>query len=222
MMDSIDYTVFPNFHPWGAFNRIVYRFRPNGDDHRSSIMECIFLAPFDGERPRRRPSTGSSEYETFADAPELGMLAKVFDQDLFNMSKVQLGPRDDAQARRHPGELPGVEDPLAARPAGPLGRRRRSVVRGLIHPITKALYEQDGTGNVRVTHRGRLGLFSPEGRWISGELRESDPHLCGWIAGPQIASNRLSSDDATRPVPGTPGNRVSYNAGGSALWLAPT
>jgi len=30
MMDSIDYTLFPNFHPWGAFNRIVYRFRPNG------------------------------------------------------------------------------------------------------------------------------------------------------------------------------------------------
>ena len=34
MMDSIDYTVFPNLHPWGAFNRILYRFRPNGDDHR--------------------------------------------------------------------------------------------------------------------------------------------------------------------------------------------
>ena len=48
MMDSIDYTVFPNFHPWGAFNRIVYRFRPNGDDHRSSIMEVIFLAPYPG------------------------------------------------------------------------------------------------------------------------------------------------------------------------------
>ena len=43
MMDSLDYTLFPNFHPWGAFNRIVYRFRPNGDDHRSSIMEVFFL-----------------------------------------------------------------------------------------------------------------------------------------------------------------------------------
>jgi phenylpropionate dioxygenase-like ring-hydroxylating dioxygenase large terminal subunit len=91
MMDSIDYTVFPNFHPWGAFNRIVYRFRPNGDDHRSSIMECIFLAPFSGERPRPAPIHWLEEYESFADAPELGMLAKVFDQDLFNMPKVQLG-----------------------------------------------------------------------------------------------------------------------------------
>ncbi len=91
MMDSIDYTVFPNFHPWGAFNRIVYRFRPNGDDHRSSIMECIFLAPFDGERPPPAPIHWLDEFESFADAPELGMLAKVFDQDLFNMPKVQLG-----------------------------------------------------------------------------------------------------------------------------------
>jgi phenylpropionate dioxygenase-like ring-hydroxylating dioxygenase large terminal subunit len=91
MMDSIDYTVFPNFHPWGAFNRIVYRFRPNGDDHRSSIMECLFLAPFRGERPPDTPVHFLTEDETFLDAPELGMLGKVFNQDLFNMARVQQG-----------------------------------------------------------------------------------------------------------------------------------
>ncbi len=91
MMDSIDYTVFPNFHPWGAFNRIVYRFRPNGDDHRSSIMECLFLAPFQGERPANVPVHFLNESETFLDAPELGMLGKVFNQDLFNMANVQRG-----------------------------------------------------------------------------------------------------------------------------------
>ena len=91
LMDSIDYTVFPNFHPWGAFNRIVYRFRPNGDDHRSSIMECLFLAPFDGERPANVPVHFLSEDEKFTDAPELGMLGKVFNQDLFNMARVQQG-----------------------------------------------------------------------------------------------------------------------------------
>ena len=93
MMDSIDYTLFPNFHPWGAFNRIVYRFRPNGDDHRSCIMECIFLAPYgpDEERPPPAPIHWLEDHEVFSDAQELGMLGKVFDQDLFNMSKVQLG-----------------------------------------------------------------------------------------------------------------------------------
>jgi nitrite reductase/ring-hydroxylating ferredoxin subunit len=99
MMDSIDYTVFPNFHPWGAFNRIVYRFRPNGDDHRSSIMECFFLAPFSGERPPPAPERRLAADEPWATAPELGMLAKVFEQDVFNMAKVQQG----LETTRKPG-----------------------------------------------------------------------------------------------------------------------
>jgi len=32
-----------------------------------------------------------TEAETFIDAPELGMLGKVFNQDLFNMARVQQG-----------------------------------------------------------------------------------------------------------------------------------
>lgn len=91
LMDALDYTLFPNFHPWGAFNRIVYRFRPNGDDHRTSIMEVLFLSPFKGERPPPAPIHWLEEHETFSDATELGMLGKVFDQDLFNMPAVQLG-----------------------------------------------------------------------------------------------------------------------------------
>ena len=99
MMDSIDYTLFPNFHPWGAFNRIVYRFRPNGDDHRSAIMEVYFLAPFSGERPPPAQVKWLEEYESFTEATELGMLAKVFDQDLYNMPRVQAG----LETTRKPG-----------------------------------------------------------------------------------------------------------------------
>ena len=91
MTDSLDYTLFPNFHPWGAFNRIVYRFRPNGDDHRSSIMEVLFLAPFRGERPPPAPVHHLGADEPWTTAPELAMLGKVFDQDVFNMANVQLG-----------------------------------------------------------------------------------------------------------------------------------
>jgi epoxide hydrolase-like predicted phosphatase len=98
MMDSIDYTVFPNFHPWGALNRIVYRFRPNGDDHRSSVMEVIFLAPFAGERPPPAPIRWLGEDESWTDAPELTMLGKVFDQDTFNMANVQRGLEATAKA----------------------------------------------------------------------------------------------------------------------------
>jgi nitrite reductase/ring-hydroxylating ferredoxin subunit len=90
-IDNIDYTLFPNFHPWGAYNRIVYRFRPNGLDHRTAIMEVYLLAPFSGERPPAAPVTYLSLEQSFLDASELGMLAKVFEQDRFNMPMVQKG-----------------------------------------------------------------------------------------------------------------------------------
>ena len=89
MVDSIDYTLFPNFHPWGAFNGIVYRFRPNGDDHRSAIFECYILAPFQGERPPPAELHWLGEDDKWSSA--LGYLGKVFDQDAFNMPKVQRG-----------------------------------------------------------------------------------------------------------------------------------
>ena len=89
IVDSIDYTLFPNFHPWGAFNKIVYRFRPNGSDHRSCIFECFMLMPFQGERPPPAKIHWLKEDEKWSSA--LGFLGKVFDQDCFNMPKVQLG-----------------------------------------------------------------------------------------------------------------------------------
>ena len=90
-IDNIDYTLFPNLHPWGAYNRICYRFRPNGDDHRTSIMEVFLLSPFSGERPAPASTTYLGVDDDWTDAPELGLLAKVFQQDSFNMPKVQRG-----------------------------------------------------------------------------------------------------------------------------------
>ena len=43
---------------------------------------------------------------------------------------------------------------------------------GIRHPFSHALYEQDGHGNVLVTDGARSGVFTGEGRWVSGELRE--------------------------------------------------
>ena len=89
MVDNLDYTLFPNFHPWGAFNRIVYRFRPNGNDHRTSIMECILLAPFQGERPPAAKMLWLEPDQKWSTV--YGFLGRVFDQDVFNMPKVQAG-----------------------------------------------------------------------------------------------------------------------------------
>ena len=62
---------------------------------------------------------------------------------------------------------------------------------GMVHPFSKALYEQDGNGNVRVTLGDTVGLFRGDGRWIDGEMFEADPQMCGWIAGPKVVHHRL-------------------------------
>jgi phenylpropionate dioxygenase-like ring-hydroxylating dioxygenase large terminal subunit len=118
-IDNIDYTLFPNMHPWGAYNRICYRFRPNGDDHRTSIMEVFLLSPFSGERPPAASTTYLDADDDWTDAPELGMLAKVFQQDSFNMPRVQKGLETTAK--------PGVT----------LGNYQESKLRWLHQLLTK-------------------------------------------------------------------------------------
>ena len=96
LADSFYYTVFPNFHPWGAYNRINYRFRPFGNDPGHSIMEVIFLSPYRGKRPPPVPVHWLGDDEDWTCAPELGFLARVFNQDTFNLGRVQDGLRGAA------------------------------------------------------------------------------------------------------------------------------
>ena len=90
-LDAWVYTVFPNFMPWGAFNRIFYRFRPNGDEHESCIFEIFYLAPFSGDRPPPATETKLGPSDPWTDAPELEKLAMVAEQDTFNMQRVHQG-----------------------------------------------------------------------------------------------------------------------------------
>lgn len=98
---SMYFSVFPNWHPWGSFNLINYRFRPNGDNHEECIMECMYLAPI----PENGEYTPVSEIhwlepdEDWTNAPELGMLTKIFNQDLRNLPYVYQGMK--ATAREH-------------------------------------------------------------------------------------------------------------------------
>lgn len=91
--DNFYYTLFPNFHPWGAYNRIVYRFRPYEDRHDMSVMECMLLEPYDLSQPKPPavPIRWLGPDDDWTEAPELGMLARVFNQDTFNLPKVQKG-----------------------------------------------------------------------------------------------------------------------------------
>ena len=94
-MDSILYSIFPNFAPWAGFHpNITYRFRPNGDDHTTALMEIIVICQLatGAERPKDVPVRRLGENELFSQAPELGVsLGTIFDQDLANMPMIQKG-----------------------------------------------------------------------------------------------------------------------------------
>lgn len=89
--DSLVYTLFPNLHPWGSYNRLVYRFRPYGNHHDLCIMECMVLSPFLGERPPDAQLHMLGVDDDWTEATELGLLTRVFNQDVYNLPRVQQG-----------------------------------------------------------------------------------------------------------------------------------
>lgn len=96
VIDAIYYTLYPNLHPWAGFqSSITYRFRPYGDDHQRSIMECMFLAPFAGPRPPAAPIHWLGDDENWLAAPELGLLANVFQQDMINLERLHTGLKNN-------------------------------------------------------------------------------------------------------------------------------
>ena len=92
-VDTIYYNVFPNISPWGCFNPIFYRFRPYGDNPEECIHETMLMLPV--PKGEERPAPAKIHWLDFDDdyveAPELGMLAKVFNQDVVNLPHVQKG-----------------------------------------------------------------------------------------------------------------------------------
>lgn len=93
-LDAIQYLVFPNFVPWGGFNQINYRFRPNGNDPETSILDVMLLSLFpEGERPPAAEPQILGFDDRWTDIPELGRLADIFEQDMTNLGPVQRGLR---------------------------------------------------------------------------------------------------------------------------------
>lgn len=51
------------------------------------------------------------------------------------------------------------------------------------HPFdAEMFYELQEDGTIRVSGRGVEGIFTNEGRHVSGELKQADPQLCVWVA----------------------------------------
>lgn len=93
MIDALVYNVFPNFGPWGGFMpNIVYRWRP-GKTPDTCLMEVRVLARVKAGEPIPRgvPMHRLSLDQKWTDAPELGGLGAVFEQDMGNLPYVQEG-----------------------------------------------------------------------------------------------------------------------------------
>src|SRR5439155_5992889 len=95
MVDALLYNLWPHMSFWAGYApNLVYRWRPNGLDPESAIMDVIILkaAPKDGPRPPPAPVHELGVDEPWSNAAELGAaLAGVFEQDMGNLPHVQDG-----------------------------------------------------------------------------------------------------------------------------------
>ena len=84
---------FPNFHPWGGWARIVFRFRPHGDNPEETLMDSYLLAPWPKDKPRPAPAKPRKLGfdDPWTSAPELLSLSKIIDQDVLNLPLLQRG-----------------------------------------------------------------------------------------------------------------------------------
>jgi phenylpropionate dioxygenase-like ring-hydroxylating dioxygenase large terminal subunit len=101
LLDGIEYFLFPNFMPWAGFlTSFVYRFRPDGHDPDSCVIDIMVLEPIPegGACPPAPATRYLSSDESWADATELGVFGRVFNQDGSTMGRVQRGLR--ASVRR--------------------------------------------------------------------------------------------------------------------------
>ena len=106
VLDALVYNIFPNFAPWGGFApNIIYRWRPNGDDVDSCIMEVMILKRIakGQQRPAPTPLHWLGEDEDWSSAKELPALGPVIDQDMSNMPSVHKGLKASGTGKVHLG-----------------------------------------------------------------------------------------------------------------------
>ena len=103
MVDALLYNVFPNMSFWaGYMPKLFYRWRPNGADHDTSIMDIYLLkrVPKGQARPKPAPVFEIGLDESILEmGVKAGMsqgLAAVFEQDMANLPHVQTGMKASA------------------------------------------------------------------------------------------------------------------------------
>jgi len=92
VLDVIEYFLFPNFIPWGAYgNPLVYRARPNGDDPDSCVFETMLVVPAGGDPEPDVEMTVIASDASWTEVPNMGFYGPILDQDDSNLKRVQAG-----------------------------------------------------------------------------------------------------------------------------------
>ncbi len=100
LTDAIFYSVFPNISPWGDYNPIFYRFRPDGNNPEQCLHEVMYMVPLPegAERPAPAECTFLDLDDDYTQAPDFtGFLLKIFNQDNLNHEMVQKGMRSQSK-----------------------------------------------------------------------------------------------------------------------------
>jgi phenylpropionate dioxygenase-like ring-hydroxylating dioxygenase large terminal subunit len=93
ILDAILYHLFPAFAPWaGVGQSLTYRWRP-GPTPDSCYMDVLRLVPWpdEGDVPESAETTVLRLDQRWNEAPGMGGLADVFEQDMSNLPRVQAG-----------------------------------------------------------------------------------------------------------------------------------
>ncbi len=99
MLDAILYHLFPAFAPWAGLGQpLVYRWRP-GATPDTSFMDVYRMAPLrDGEERTAAPTSRLTLEQAWSEAPGMGGLAAVFEQDMANLPRVQAGLKSSGKS----------------------------------------------------------------------------------------------------------------------------
>jgi len=71
----------------------------------------------------------------------------------------------------------------------------------LTHPFDpESRYELLEDGTIKLTRGDQLGIFTREGIYLSGDIREADPQICNWVSNvpdpeTQMATSRIAGRD---------------------------
>lgn len=95
MIDTFSYNIFPSCFMFpGISLPMIYRFRPNPDDHTKSIFDLLFLRPVPSGEPRPEPADPVTidVGQSYSEVPGMdAAFGQVLDQDTDNVGLQQEG-----------------------------------------------------------------------------------------------------------------------------------